>query len=297
MIDLNRGLPTWRRSTNHNRMIDLQARADGMDPSDEGRAQIAYFGSSAFRIVSPEGVSVMIDPWRNLPTGKWDWYFHDMPVTVVDIGCSTHAHFDHDALDRLDAHVLLDRPIGRFQFADVAIEGIADKHATDPTYATYDFRAYHKRFHGVDITPPDNPRSWDNTMIVVETGGMRILHWGDNRHDPPDAAWDRLGRIDIVLLPADDSQHVMGYPMVEGIIERLNPRVMIPHHYYIADVTQRQSTLLPVTGWLETKENARLLAAPEVSYVKSALPETTEIHCFGEHVAFDAEAWRQSPGD
>ena len=53
MPNLNVGLPTWQRSTNHNRMIELQARAASMDPATEGPVEIAYFGSSAFRITSP----------------------------------------------------------------------------------------------------------------------------------------------------------------------------------------------------------------------------------------------------
>lgn len=297
MPDLNVGLTTWRRATNHNRMIDLQARAAGMDPARPGRVQIAYFGSSAFRITSPEGLMTLVDPWRNHPSRMWDWYFRDMPETAVDIGVSTHAHFDHDALDRLDAHVLLDRPIGRFQFGDVAISGVADKHATDSSAATYDFKAIHKRFNGVDIEPPDNPRSWDNVLVVVETGGMRILHWGDNRHDPPDAVWDMLGRIDVALLPVDDSQHVMGYGMVESVIERLKPKIVIPHHYFIVEVTQRQSTLLPADKWLATQSNVRKLPAPEIAYLPGALPETTEVHSFGEHVCFDTEVWRTAPGE
>jgi L-ascorbate metabolism protein UlaG (beta-lactamase superfamily) len=295
MGDLNVGLPTWRRATNHNRMIDLQGRAGAMDPAGAGPVRIAYFASSAFRITSPEGITVMVDPWRNLPTGKWDWYFHDMPVTEVDIGCSTHAHFDHDALNRLDAHVLLDRPIGRFEFGDVAISGVADKHATDATYATYDFRAYHLKFSGVDIAPPDNPRSWDNTTIVVETGGLRILHWGDNRHNPPDAVWEMLGEIDIALLPVDDSQHVMGYPMVESIIERLQPKIVIPHHYYVEGVLQRQSTLLPVDKWLATQPRVTQLAGAEATFSLDGMPAATEVHSFGTHVAFDADAWRNTP--
>lgn len=295
MANLNVGLTTWRRSSNHNRMIELQARADGMDPAAAGAVRIAYFGSSAFRITSPEGISVMVDPWRNHPSRKWDWYFHDMPETAVDIGCSTHAHFDHDALDRLDAHVLLDRPIGAFQLGDVRISGVADKHATDSSAALYDFKAIHKRFGGVDIEPPNNPRSWDNVTIVVETGGLRILHWGDNRHNAPDHVWERLGRIDIALLPADDSQHVMGYEMVESIMARLKPKIVIPHHYFIVDVTQRQSTLLPPDKWLARQARVRKLPAPEVEYRAAALPGEMEVHCFGEHVAFDTESWRNQP--
>jgi L-ascorbate metabolism protein UlaG (beta-lactamase superfamily) len=275
MPNLNVGLPTWQRSTNHNRMIELQARAASMDPATEGTVEIAYFGSSAFRITSPERISTLVDPWRNHPSRKWDWYFHDMPETVVDIGVSTHAHFDHDALERLDAHVLLDRPIGQFRFGDVSISGIADKHATDSSQATYDFKAIHKRFTGIDIEPPNNPRSWDNTLVVIETGGLRILHWGDNRHTAPDAVWEMLGHIDIALLPVDDSQHVMGYGMVQSIIDRLKPKVVIPHHYFVVDVTQRQSTLLPADAWLVTQPRVRKLASPEVMFAKAALPSET----------------------
>jgi hypothetical protein len=100
MPNLDAGQQTWRRETNHNRMIELQGKP--MDPAATlGSVRIAYFGSSAFRITSPEGISVMVDPWRNHPSGKWDWYFADMPEVAVDIGVSTHAHFDHDALERL----------------------------------------------------------------------------------------------------------------------------------------------------------------------------------------------------
>ena len=103
----------------------------------------------------------------------------------MDIGTSTHAHFDHDALHRLDAHVLLDRLIGQYKFGDMTITGYADKHAIDSSCAIYDFKKIHKLLHGVEVEPPDNPGSWDHCLIVAETGGIKIVHWGDNRHDPP----------------------------------------------------------------------------------------------------------------
>ena len=95
MTDIDTSLNVWQMTTNHNRMIELQA---DRSPPRDGPVEIAYYGSSAFRITSPNGVSVMIDPWRNHPSRRWDWYFHDFPVTATDIGTSTHAHFDHDAL-------------------------------------------------------------------------------------------------------------------------------------------------------------------------------------------------------
>ncbi|MYE02524.1 MAG: hypothetical protein F4Y03_14875 [Alphaproteobacteria bacterium] len=294
MTELDTGLTAWQMTSNHNRMIELQA---DRSPARDGPVEIAYFGSSAFRITSPKGVTVMVDPWRNHPSRRWDWYFHDFPLTAVDIGASTHAHFDHDALHRLDAHVLLDRPIGRYEFADVAIRGIADKHATDSSAALYDFKKIHRAFGGANIEPPDNPRSWDNCLITVETGGLRILHWGDNRHNPPPEVWEALGRVDIALLPVDGSQHVMGFAMVEHIIDTLRPHIVIPHHYYIWDVVQRQSTLQPADAWVDRHAGAEKLDGPGRTYsIADVRSLDRAVHFFGDHVAFDREAWHREGG-
>ena len=293
-MSIDTGPSAWRQQSNQNRMIEFQRNP----VAAEGSVRLAFFGSSAFRITTPAGMTIMLDPWRNLPTSKWDWYFHDFPETAVDIGVSTHAHFDHDALNRLDASVLLDRLIGTYQFGDVTITGIADKHATDPTYATYDFNRINSYFGGQKLMPPDNARSWDNILITVETGGLRILHWGDNRHNPPEQVWEQLGRTDILLLPVDDSQHVMGHPMVAEIIERVRPRVIVPHHYYTWNVVQRQSTLLPVEDWLagQSQVEVRRLDTAETEYSTSTLPDQMKIDYFADHVAFDVDAWHRENG-
>ncbi len=290
MTDIDTGLNVWQMTSNHNRMIELQA--DTSAPRD-GPVELAYYGSSAFKITSPRGVSVMIDPWRNHPSRTWDWYFRDFPITAVDVGISTHAHFDHDALHRLDAHVLLDRLIGMYRFGDLTVYGLADKHAIDSSCAIYDFNKIHQLLHGTDIEPPDNPRSWDHCLIVVETGGMRIVHWGDNRHNPPVSIWKALGHIDIALLPIDGSQHVMGHVHVESIIEQLNPRVIVPHHYYIWDMTQRQSTLLPADDWVDSRSSAERVAGPRKTYHIAEIDKLERaIHFFGDQVAFDKDSWR-----
>ena len=290
-MSVDSGPSAWRQRSNQNRMIEFQQAAPAVGP-----VRLAFFGSSAFRITAPSGLTVMIDPWRNLPTGKWDWYFHDFPETQVDIGVSTHAHFDHDALHCLDASVLLDRPIGRYEFADVKIEAIADKHATDATYATYDFKLINSYFGGQGVEPPKNARSWDNCLVVVETGGLRILHWGDNRHDPPEEIWQRLGSIDILLMPVDDSQHVMGNPMVAEVIAHVAPKIVVPHHYYTWNVVQRQSTLLPVEAWLAEQSEVRRLDGAETAYDPETLPDRQRIDYFGDHVAFDVDAWHRANG-
>ena len=289
MGNINAGLSGWRMTSNHNRMMELQRTSM---KAGAGAVKVDYFGSSAFKITSPSGITLMIDPWRNHPSRKWDWYFDDFPLTEVDIGISSHAHFDHDALHLLDAHVLLDRLIGTYTFGDLKITGIADKHATDSSAAVYDFKRIIKEFDNIDITPPNNPRSWDHCLLLVETGGLKILAWGDNRHNPPEEVWAAVSDIDIVLLPIDDSQHVISFPHAEEIIERLSPSIIIPHHYYIFDVTVRQSTLQPADGWLNTQENVIRLTNPSVSYHPKDLTNIKRrIDFFDGHVAFDKKKW------
>jgi len=289
MGNINAGLSGWRMASNHNRMMELQRTSM---KAGAGAVKVDYFGSSAFKITSPSGITLMIDPWRNHPSRKWDWYFDDFPLTEVDIGISSHAHFDHDALHLLDAHVLLDRLIGTYTFGDLKITGIADKHATDSSAAVYDFKRIIKEFDNIDITPPNNPRSWDHCLLLIETGGLKILAWGDNRHNPPEEVWAAVSDIDIVLLPIDDSQHVISFPHAEEIIERLSPSIIIPHHYYIFDVTVRQSTLQPADGWLNTQENVIRLTNPSVSYHPKDLTNIKRrIDFFDGHVAFDKKKW------
>ena len=128
--------------------------------------------------------------------------------------------------------------------------------------------------------------------MVIETGGLRILHWGDNRPNPPEEVWDWLGEIDIVLLPVDNSRHVIGFDAVDAIIDRLDPKVIVPHHYYIWDMTQRQSTLQVPNQWLDGKWEVTLIDGPKMTYQRATVAGLSRaIHFFGDHVAFDKQAW------
>ncbi len=286
MASINDGLNSWQQSENHNEMIRVQRDRPETEPAQG--VEIAYMAGSAFRITSPGGISMIVDPWRNHPSGKWDWYYYDFPLTECDIGISTHAHFDHDALHLLKSHMSLDRMIGTFAFHDVTITGLADKHATDGSQSLYDWPALTHRLTGVDVRPPNNPRSFDNVLMLIETGGLRILHWGDNRADPDPHVWEALGEVDIVLLPVEESRHILTYEAADRIAGRLGAKVIIPHHYFIWDIVTRGSTLMPATEWVESHERFVHVDGPARVFtdqdVKTLQP--TVFH-FGDHVAFE----------
>ena len=279
------GLWAWKQKENHNRMIALQERA--LSPSGDGAVELAYFGGSAFRVTSPAGLTIMIDPWRNPPWGNWDWYLYDFPDVEVDIGISTHAHFDHDGLHVLRASTLLDRLVGKLAFADVTIIGIADKHVSESSHNVYDWAQKTRALTEIETQPPNNWRSFDNCMILIEVAGLRILHWGDNRPDPPQNVWDMLGNVDIALLPIDGSQHVLSYGQIDATAKRLNAKLIVPHHYYIWDVVTRGSTLLPPTEWVDKRDGSRWLKEGSIRLTRDDVRACSgKVLCFGEHVAF-----------
>ena len=178
-----------------------------------------------------------------------------------------------------------------YAFSNMTIYGLADKHAVISSFAIYAFKKIDKEFRGTDIEPPDNPRSWGHCLIVVETGGMRIVHWGDNHHDSSGNIWKDLGSIDIALLPVDVSQHVMGHVYVEAIIERLQLRVMVPHHYYIRDALQRQSTLQTVEAWVDARVGVEWITGRRrICRIEGMNKLDRAVHYFGDHVNFDNAA-------
>ncbi|MFN3209317.1 MAG: MBL fold metallo-hydrolase [Roseovarius sp.] len=280
---LNDGLWAWKQSENNNRMIGFQG-----DVPQGGAVKLAYYGSSAFRITAPSGLTIMIDPWRNPPWGTWNWYLCDFPDVEVDIGLSTHAHFDHDALHLLHASTLMDRLIGRFEFADVTITGIADKHVSDSSHGDVDWAGLTRKLTPLETLPPDNWRSFDNTIYVIETGGLRILHWGDNRPDPGADVWDRIGKIDVALMPIDGSQHILSYAQAATICDRIGAKVVVPHHYFIWNVTHRASTLGKPDAWMARQGNARWLSQAEVDLPRDWVQAQDGLAmCFGENVCFE----------
>lgn len=97
-------LPAW----NDNSLIDIQKR--GGDPTRSGDVKVEFYGHDAFKITSPAGLTILADPWRNDPTGLYPkWFLNEFPALRVDIVLSTHAHFDHDAVERPNGLVVLER--------------------------------------------------------------------------------------------------------------------------------------------------------------------------------------------
>jgi L-ascorbate metabolism protein UlaG (beta-lactamase superfamily) len=239
---------------NNNSLMAIQKK--GGDPRRVGNVQIEFYGHEAFKITSPEGISVLFDPWRNDPTGFWGkWFFTDFPEIPIDIAVSTHAHFDHDAVHRPHVRMVLQRPIGKFALGDVEITGLADKHqCATPEHHKWDQIS---ALAHITTCPPNNPLGFDNVIQILHTGGLRIATWGDNRPQPDPSLDDRLRNLDVLILPIEGSKTLLSYDEVEGIITKYKPRAVIPGHYLVKGLTTDVSGLKSADEWVETQSDVR----------------------------------------
>lgn len=269
----------WTQPGNNNHVLELQEAKS----FPAGEVGIDFYGHCAFKITSPGGATILFDPWRDDPSGAWGlWFKNKFPETPVDITMSTHTHFDHDAIDRPISTMVLDRMVGNFEFADIKIRGFADKHAcVAPGW--YSWTDALKEF-GLQACPPNNPNHMDMVVYLIETGGIRTLIWGDNRHNPADGFWEAVGQVDVLTLPVDGSQHILSYDMGNAIIERLKPKMVIPTHYLSETTTYTLSTLQPADEWVKSQKSYKMLDGANLKLAAADVAKMDrEFLYFGHH--------------
>jgi len=227
-------------------------------------------------------VTVLFDPWRNDPTGFWGkWFFTDFPEIPVDLVVSTHAHFDHDATNRPDALMVMDRPVGEYRFSDVKLTGLADKHqCAGPEHHKWDQIS---AFAHIQTCPPNNVPGFDNAIQVLETGGLKIVVWGDNRPRPA-ADLDRyLKNVDVLIVPIDDTGTLMTYSEVDAVIARYKPKAIIPSHYLVKGLSTDVSGFETADGWVKTQRDVRNVSSGEITLTPSDLDGAMQrVYYFGD---------------
>jgi L-ascorbate metabolism protein UlaG (beta-lactamase superfamily) len=260
---------------NDNPLITIQK--EGGDPTRAGDVKIESYGHDAFKITSPKGLTVLTDPWRNDSTDVYPkWFLNEFPALPVDIVLSTHAHFDHDAVERPNGLMVLERMVGQFKLGDIEITGLADKHQCDSTSADSQAKT----------CPPNNVMAFDNSIQIIQTGGLRIALWGDNRAVPDSSLDHYLKNVDVLILPVET---VLSHAEVEAILRRYEPKVVIPAHYFLNGLTTDISGLESADGWVNDWErvhrgDVRRLDTANLTLNPAALKAPhPRVYYFGNH--------------
>jgi L-ascorbate metabolism protein UlaG (beta-lactamase superfamily) len=216
---------------------------------------LTYLGHCAFIWRTELGRTLLIDPYGDPVDGRW--FLRAFPPLESDVVAVTHDHFDHNELDAFPGQPTVLRGPGEFRLDDLCVTGVMDLHSGR-----------------------SGCRGLVNTIFIVETAGVRFCHIGDNRHDLPDEVRQDIGGVDVLMVTVDDSSHLLTNEQVDVLVQSLSPRVVVPMHYYIPDLTAVESTLETPDGWLATQGSVRRLQAPEIEISPEGLPDSREVWIF-----------------
>src|SRR5919109_2542973 len=186
-------------------------RAGAQDATREnGAVTIEYIAHACFRVTSPSGKQVLIDPYASRV-----WISYDFATNLhADAVLISHPHYDHDGGEAMRRSVpwssdtlVLRRP-GTNQIGDITVVGYAGKHA-DP---------WGKEFGQI------------NTIWWLKVADLHIVHLGDNGPLRDDTIRE-IGRVDVLMIPIDSQFHILKADQITAIRSQLTPPILIPMHY------------------------------------------------------------------
>jgi len=223
---------------------------------------IEYIAHACFRLTSPAGRQVLIDPYASRV-----WLGYDFPPNIhADAVLISHPHYDHDGGEAMRRPVpwppktlVLRQPCTN-QIGDVTVVGYAGKHA-DP---------WGKEF------------GQSNTIWLLQVADLRIVHLGDNG-PLRDETIRELGRVDVLMIPIDSQFHILKADQIATIRSKLSPPILIPMHYRQPDLETSPDSpkqLGGIEGWAKGEANVRYLASHKQELSFATLPKNPEVVVF-----------------
>ncbi|KXA90984.1 hypothetical protein AKJ57_02950 [candidate division MSBL1 archaeon SCGC-AAA259A05] len=201
---------------------------------------LRWFGQACFEIKN--SATIVTDPHDGESVGL------SPPDTKGEIVTISHQHFDHaggrDLVSKEDTKIV--ETDGKQKVKGIKVEGI---------------QSYHDKAQGKE--------RGENIIFVFEQDNFRICHLGDLGHKLSSEKIERMGSVNILLIPVGGNYTINAQEAVE-IIENLGPDIAIPMHYKLSDLEVDISSegeflrLAQKKGWkIEEKEKAENKSLPE----------------------------------
>ncbi len=195
--------------------------------------QITWLGHATFRVVTPKGTTVLIDPWV---MGNPACPEHEKKVRKVDVMLCTHGHFDHigDAVKIAKEHD--PKIVGVYELCSWLNKKGAKQIAPmnkGGTQQVADLR--------ITMVHADHSCGIDDDGEIVYGGeacgyvvefenGLRLYHAGDTAVFGDMALIRELYEPNIAMLPIGD-HFTMGPKEAAHACKLLQPHLVIPMHF------------------------------------------------------------------
>jgi L-ascorbate metabolism protein UlaG (beta-lactamase superfamily) len=208
--------------------------------------RVDWYGQAAFRLSAGEA-TVFIDPFGDtsgLAARGIQFEYPEISGVEADLLLITHEHVDHNAAEAIGGEpAVLRSTAGRLESPIGEVIAIASEH---------------DEAAGTERGP--------NTIFVFDLDGLRVAHFGDfGQRALRDEQAAAVGQVDLMFLPVGAGPTIDA-EQAAAIVERLNPRWVVPMHYR----TPRVGFLEPADAFLERMPHVHRL--DEVGFDTDALP-------------------------
>jgi L-ascorbate metabolism protein UlaG (beta-lactamase superfamily) len=214
-----------------------------------GAVRLEWLGHSSFLLTSPTGVRILTDPHSF-------YSLREAPDAVT----VSNLHVTHSDVRGLPGNPRILWGLTREQGWNRLALTIGD-------IGVFNVPSYASR-----VEPEQSPIQ--NSMFVFRTGSLCIAHLGNLRHPLTPQQLQRLGRPDVVLVPADGSW-TMSFDDALTVIEQLRPFLVVPMHI---DVPQQATVFAQHTSG---RYPVRHVPERTLALSRQLLPAATEVVLFG----------------
>ena len=207
--------------------------------------QLTWYGQSAFKIGTPGGKVLLIDPWLTNPVFERG-NEEIAALEHVDFILVTHGHSDHVGNAVEIGQKTRAKLVATFDLsaAIVSVLGypseLADMETTGHMGGTLTLLggevavtfvpAWHGSGVSKDETAPSIYAGNPTGLVIALRGGPTIYHTGDTDLFSDMALVSRFHKIDIMLVCIGD-HFTMGPDRAVEAVKLVNPREVIPMHY------------------------------------------------------------------
>jgi len=209
------------------------------------KTQVTWYGHSAFKLVTPKGNIILIDPWLKNPSLKGGEEILKK-MDRVDVICLTHGHFDHVGDSVQIAKKTKAKLCCTFDCA-IAMRNALDFPGSedDSGYVSHiggtvrlfggEVAArFVPAWHGAAVMPSnDKPPVYGGTptgVVLSIKNGPTIYHTGDTDLFSDMSLVALEGPIDYMLVCMGDF-YTMGPMRAARAVELVKPATVIPIHY------------------------------------------------------------------
>lgn len=173
--------------------------------------EITYIAHSSFKIKSKNTVLVT-DPYDPATTGI------KFPKIASDIVTVSHDHPDHNMESLITEGVSTRKKVlvgpGEYEVAGISIRG---------------FQTFHDDKKGEE--------RGKNTIYLMEVEEYKVLHLGDLGHKIEQSMIEKLGTVDILMVPVGGVYTIGSADAVE-MVHAIEPKIVIPMHYHLSSLKE-----------------------------------------------------------